>query len=1075
MAKTGIAGALADRLIDSPLVPLIIVAALLVGTYGLLMTPRQDRPDIEVPTALIVLPFPGAGTDRVDELVARPVGSWAGQLEPVVEVESVASADAALIQVEFSPGIGDAEAYGELKQLIERNRDRLPAGVGPETIQLIGEEFLAGLMITLFSKQADAPQLRRLGEELAVELQAVAGVRAVDVHGGFRRQIQVLPRVREMAAEGFDLVRLAEAVEAASLRLPAEPLRGEQTQRVRAGALPGSVKELERIPVGAGDAGVVYLGDVAEVVDGPEPLESATLYWQRGLDTEVAAVSLAVSSIPHYNISTVTEQVLTRLEKLAPSLLPAGVDYRIGYDAGRAATETVMSVLENLVVATVVVVVIILAGLGWRAAAGVSIMIPTILSIVPFAYLWLGFTLNPVSIAAMILAIGLIADDTVIMMENIGRHFREAGKKTREITVQAVDEVGNPTILAVLLIVATLLPTAFITGEMGQYTRAIPTGASLAILFSLLIALTVTPYFAHRLLKVPAAGRRAQTGNEDDEDAAARRQRSSGSLARAYRTLLTPFFRRPWLRWLFYAILLALLLASLAMVFVRAVQLTLVPILDREVFVVELELPPDNSLQQTLAAGAAVGRKLRDLPEVEAYTLFAGLEGPLLMPAPGPPDLSTTDDHRASLYVQLPPEDRRERLSFELGRVLMLDLPAVLEPYRAKAWIRRIPSGPSSDSGIEAEIRGPDAEARHELADQLAALLQGHPATAAIERFPKPAGPELDVRVDSVRASARAVVPARVAANVRTALSGRTATTLDLPGERHPVPVIVRLPADQRIDRTDLAGLYVASTGDAAVPLLDVVDIRQARWAPNRHRKDQLPLEYVAAQINRDRSQPLSVQRDIAGQLDEQGFDPDAIHWIEAPDNDGELSLFWSGEWQMTRQVYRDLALAGLAVILLIYFILAGRFGSYLVPLLIMMPIPLVFIGVIPGHWLMDLNIAGLGVLGIIALAGIVVRNALLLVDFTERHLADGMPTDDALIEAGVLRTRPILLTAGTVMFGSGALIFEPALKPLGLTLLSGVLVSTLLTLVLIPILYFHCFARQTDTPRKSESGRAGR
>ncbi|NDY96581.1 efflux RND transporter permease subunit [Wenzhouxiangella limi] len=1073
MAKTGVAGTLADRLIDSPLVPLIIVAALLVGAYGLVMTPRQDRPDIEVPTALILLPFPGAGADRTDELVARPVGSWAGQLEPVVEVETVASADGALIQVEFSPGISDAEAYGELKQLIERNRDQLPAGVGPETIQLIGEEFLAGLMITLFSKQADAPQLRRLGEELAVELETVAGVRAVDVHGGFRRQIQVLPRVREMAAEGFDLVRLAEAVEAASLRLPAEPLRGEQTQRVRAGSLPASVNDIERIPVASGDAGVIYLGDVAEVVDGPEPLESATLYWQHGLDTEVAAVSLAVSSIPHHNISTVTEQVLKRLEKLAPSLLPAGVDYHIGYDAGRAATETVMSVLENLVVATVVVVVIILAGLGWRAAAGVSIMIPTILSIVPFAYLWLGFTLNPVSIAAMILAIGLIADDTVIMMENIGRHFREAGKKTREITVQAVDEVGNPTILAVLLIVATLLPTAFITGEMGQYTRAIPTGASLAILFSLLIALTVTPYFAHRLLKVPAAGRRAQTGNEDDEDAAGRRQRSSGSLARAYRGLLTPFFRQPWLRWLFYAILLALLLASLAMVFVRAVQLTLVPILDREVFVVELELPPDSSLQQTLAAGAAVGRKLRDLPEVEAYTLFAGLEGPLLMPAPGPPDLSTTDDHRASLYVQLPPEERRERLSFELGRVLMLDLPAVLEPYRAKAWIRRIPSGPSSDNGIEAEIRGPDAEARRALADRLAALLQDHPATAAIERFPKPAGPELDLRVDSVRASARAVVPARVAANVRTALSGRTATTLDLPGERRPVPVVVRLAADQRIDRTDLAGLYVASAGDEAVPLLDVVDIRSTRWARNRHRKDQLPLEYVAATVNRDRSQPISVQRDIAGQLDEQGFDPENIHWIDAPDNDGQLSLFWSGEWQMTRQVYRDLALAGLAVILLIYFILAGRFGSYLVPLLIMMPIPLVFIGVIPGHWLMDLNIAGLGVLGIIALAGIVVRNALLLVDFTERHLAEGMATDDALIEAGVLRTRPILLTAGTVMFGSGALIFEPALKPLGLTLLSGVLVSTLLTLVLIPILYFHCFAEneQRQTDRGSDSG----
>ena len=284
MEKPGLAGALADRLIDSPLVPLIVIAALLAGAYGLIATPREDRPDIEVPTALIIMPYPGAGSDRVDELVARPVGSWAGRLERVEEIESIAMADAALIQVEFSPGISDAEAYGELKQLIEANRDRLPAGVGPERIRLLGAELLAGLMITLFSPELDQRQLRRLGEELAVELEAVAGVRAVDVHGGLRRQIQVLPQPRQMAAEGLDFVRLAEAIDAASLRLPAEPLRGERTRRVRAGALPASVDEVERIQVASGDAGVVYLGDVAEVVDGAEPPESAGLHWQRSLD-----------------------------------------------------------------------------------------------------------------------------------------------------------------------------------------------------------------------------------------------------------------------------------------------------------------------------------------------------------------------------------------------------------------------------------------------------------------------------------------------------------------------------------------------------------------------------------------------------------------------------------------------------------------------------------------------------------------------------------------------------------------------------------------------------------------------
>ena len=321
----------------------------------------------------------------------------------------------------------------------------------------------------------------------------------------------------------------------------------------------------------------------------------------------------------------------------------------------------------------------------------------------------------------------------------------------------------------------------------------------------------------------------------------------------------------------------------------------------------------------------------------------------------------------------------------------------------------------------------------------------------------------MSIRVDQVRASARGVLPARVAANIQMALTGRTATTLDLPGERTAVPVVVRLAADQRQDVNDLAGISVTSENGNAIPLLDVVEIHETQWGSDRHRKNHLPLDYVAASVNRDRSQPLSVQRDIGSQLARQGFDQQAIHWTNTPDDDRELSLFWGGEWQMTRQTYRDLAVAGVVVILVIYVMLAGWFGSYTVPLLIMMPIPLIFIGVIPGHWLLGLDIAGLGVLGVIALAGIVVRNALLLVDFTRKHIDQGMRINDALITAGALRTRPILLTAGTVMFGSGALIFEPALQPLGLTLLSGVLISTLLTLILIPALYFHMYSDEDD------------
>ncbi|HKL53233.1 MAG TPA: efflux RND transporter permease subunit [Wenzhouxiangellaceae bacterium] len=1067
MSAPGFAGRIADRLIDSKLVPLIVAGTLIAGIWGLVVTPREDRPEIEVPTARIVVPFPGAGVERVDELVARPVSAWVGQLEQVTEVRSVASSDAAMLEIEFSTGIKNVQAWSLLRELLDSNRADLPRDAGPAEIRTIGDELLTILMLTLSSAERDGAELRRIGDEMAVALEAVEGVRSVEVFGGQPRQIQVRPLPDLMAAHGIGLVKLAEAIEASSLRLPAEVLRADQDRQVRIGSVPASRKDIEQIQVGVGPAGVVYLGDVAEIFDGAAPMESASLHWQRGASREVAAVGLGLTSVPNSNVISVTRNATRRLDQLTETMLPSDVRVSIGHDSGRMAHETVVSVLENFAIATVTVIAIIFAGLGWRAAAGVTIQLPSSLAIVPLAYLALGFTLNPVSIAAMILAIGLLADDNVIIMENIRRHFREAGERSREVAVAAVDEVGNPTMLAVFLIIATFMPTAFITGEMGQYTRAIPVGTSLAIAFSLVIALTVTPWVAFRVLRAPkdAAQGKSENGDRPEKDKTSGRPMSdersipSSPLARGYRIVLRPFFDMPWLRWLLYAVLVLLLAGSVAMVFARAVQLTLVPFLDRDIFVVELELPPGSALEQTLNAASTVGRELRQHPDIDAYTVFAGTEGPLLVPPPGPPNLDIGKSHRARIYVQLPPREQRRYSSVEISRDFAFSrLPDLLQPFQARAWVRNIPSGPSSENDIQAEITGEDAAGRERLADAVARLLEEHPATGAVERFPKPTGPELQLEVDPIRAAARGVPPARVAAAVRMALAGRTVAELDVPEERGPLPVVVRLDPERRQRPEDLSGIYVEDETGGQVPLFDLVDLAAHRWDANRYRRNQVPIVYVAARVNRSLSQPVSVQRDLVAELERRMPDPPDIRWFGGAGSGQNTTLYWGGEWELTQRVYRDLGVAGMVVVLAIYIVLAGWFGSYILPLLIMAPIPLVFIGVIPGHWLMGLDIAGLGVLGMIALAGIVVRNALLLVDFTERRVHHGMEIRDALVSAGVVRTRPILLTAGTVLFGSGALVFEPALKPLGITLATGVLVATILTLILIPVLYFHAF-----------------
>ncbi len=1061
--NTGPAGRIAAKMIDSPLVPIILAAALLMGAFGLVSTPREDRPQIEVPSAVIIIPFPGGGPELIDELVARPVSSWALQLERVEDVRSVASHDAALISVEFHAGVSDAAAYSELSDLVAANRYRLPHGAGSPDIRTIGDEQLATLMINL-SGPGDPGlalsgfELRKIAEEAAVRLEEVPNVRAIDVYGGEPRQVTIHPIPQALAAYEIPFVQVEEALKASSLRLPADRLRGDTTLELDAGAVFRSVDDIRRIHVGAGPAGLVYLDDVAEISDGPAPAESHALLRKNGAPVDLPAVSLAVTTVPGKNISDINQAVLDRLETLRGDVIPSDVQVHIGYDAGRIATERVLSVLRNLLTGTIVVIFIILAGLGRRAALTICIMIPASLAFVPFIYYWFGFTLNPVSLSAMILAIGIISDDSVIMLENTARHFRQSGKRSKSLTIRAINEVGNPTILAVMLIIATIVPTAFLSGEMGQFVRAIPVGTATAVFASLCLALTVIPYLAFRLL--PAEKETNNAGSIRGESADAGMPAiASGRLSGVYRVALHPFMKYPVFRWLLYAILFFLFVCALSLVYFRWVQIGLSPQLDREVFVLELRLPAGSPLEKTLAATSDIGRGLYREPGVEGYTVFAGTHGPDLYPPPEPAEVAPVSTNQAFIYVHLAHEDERDRKSFEITEDLYGMLAPLADRYDARMTIRNLPSGPAKKEDVHAEIYGPSEAGRLELAGRVSGMLRDHPATLSTRISPEDPSPRMSVLVDRANAAAHGIFPAEAAYAVRLALAGSSPAAMHLPEHRRPVPVVLRLPPDKREAVNQLGGLYLKGvSGDKMVSLADLADIGEAEKRYDRHRRNNLPVVYVAAKLNRAESEPFIAQQDISDMVSGNDFSPPDIRWFARPDSSGAYMLHWGGEWEMTRQTYGDLGYAGLVVIILIYSILAAWFGSYGIPLLIMMPIPLIFIGVLPAHWLFKQNVTGVGIMGVIALAGIVARNSVLLVDFIQQNRRRGMSLTDAVITAGALRTRPIVLTASTVMLGSGVLIFEPALTPLGLTLVSGVLVSTILTLLVIPVLYYHCY-----------------
>ncbi len=873
----GLAGRIANQLLDSPIVPLFVVACLLLGGYALLVTPREDRPAIDVPTATVFIAWPGAGVERVDNQLARQAAGWVRELPSVSEVRSSSSDHAALLSVEFEPGTARAYAFSELSELFGARAENLPTTAGVPIIETFGTSRLVVLMATLSSKTLGPDRLEEVLGELSADILRIPGVRDVERFGGDPAAIEILPRPSELAARNIPLNQVAEAVAGANRQLPTGRLESKPVTDLQTGMSLTSIDQFGRIPVGSDDGGPVYLEQVAAIRSGRVEQNQAVLHWQEGHSAPFPAVTLAVTTLEGVNVSDVTQIITERLQQFERSTLPAAIHLDITYDAGADATARVYNVLSQLLTGTLIVVGIIWLGLGWRAAVVIAVMMPVSLAIVPYLYKLLDFTLNPVSIAAMILAIGILSDDAVVMLENVARHFQQAGEKTRELTVTAVNEVGNPTILADILVVATLMPTAYITGEMGQYVRAIPIGASAAVLFSLVVALTITPYFGYRLLRVKKNGKRSKESDQQKETS----EEDSKYVAR-YRALLSPFVGSAALCWGFYLALVLLLVASFTLIGLRTVQIGLTPLLDRNLFALNVELPADATLSDSLSVASALNRHLRNIPEVQAVTVYSGLSAPMIYPPEtlfAPADKAPRD---LTLHVNLVPEEQRGRQSYQVSREIARSLGRWLEPYGASGHIGRIPSGPGSDRAITAEIYGPDRQVRRTAADKLEQWLAAQKGVIGTSQSPVAALPLLNLNIDPERASTFGVVPAEVTRTLYLAMVGETL------GEwagnhyaRDPVPITLRLDKKDRDSEAAIRSLYAPSTNGRPVPLESLLDFNYSDGDQARYRRNLLPVTTVFADLDRTLAQPLTVQLESLYADDMPDID---IRWLRPPD-----------------------------------------------------------------------------------------------------------------------------------------------------------------------------------------------
>jgi multidrug efflux pump subunit AcrB len=1049
--QLGISGRLTNLFITSKLTPLLMMVIIAIGIMAIWTTPKEDDPSLVVSAADVLIVYPSRGAREIDERIAKPVGQWIKELHTVKHVYSSTTGDAVMFSIEFHSGIPQDKALSQLHQQLNANMSRLPSGVSAPLVKPRGVDDVAVLSATLWSNKVGPDILRRLAAEMADKLRAIPNVSRVDISGGLPRTINVELDARKLAERGLGADRVLQAIRASNVRLPAGKISGpDGVYKITTGAFIKSAEDAASLIVGANQAGPIYLNDVATVNDGfAEPANYVSRIGNNTNWSAYPAVTISINKIYGSNVTDVNRQAKKMLNSVAKEILPADIHMDITRDIGQLAITALEIVLEHMVVAVLVSVLLIIIALGWREGVIGALALIITLFIIPIVYKLTGFTLNRVSMAALIFAIGLLIDDAIVVIENIHRHWHGGDEKTAAVAVKAVEEVGPPTILATLVVILALVPTAFVSGMIGQYLRPLPVGASIGMLFSLFIALTVTPYLCNRILR--------STPNKIDESLSGNDKQKKKVLKSYYLDALSFLLDRPSRAFSVYAISITLLVAMIALIPARIAIVESVPHKDSDEMSVMIDMPPYTSLESTYAKAVEVARKLREVPEVTACQVYAGTSAPLTVLGVGRHFDLRTEPDKAEIHVQLKPAKERKRHSHETAMQMHSLIAPMLSGKDTFFTVAEIPPGPPSIAGIVAEVYAPDEEQRLKAAEKVKNAFSKMPDVVSIDWTARRGAPELEYEIDQQKAALRGVISAQAADTVRTLIAGDASAMAQLPDEREGVPITVRLSRSQRTSPEDIDSLLFTSIVDGMrVPASDIGKLKKNEGTYPFMRKDLQPVVMVSAETTGVGA--TYSMKDISKLLEKEkmpGSKPMEILWEDKVVDQGSYALNWAGDWSLQRDLYNDLGMAFVVVLFIIYAMLVAWYGSFLTPLIVMLPIPFIFIGVIPAHALLGKALDGPGTVGVIALAGIVLRNSILLVDFARSRIADGMIIKDAILKACSLRVRPIIITTLAIMVGEGVLYFDPMLQGIGITMPSGTFISTLLTLWVVPIAFY--------------------
>ena len=1054
-AKLGAAGRLARAFIHSKLTPLLLVASVILGAFAVWRLPREEEPQIIVPMSDVFVTMPGASAKEIEERVTKPLERFLWEIPGVEYIYSTSSPGQAAVIVRFKVGEDEERAMVRLHDKLASHADLVPAGASKPLVKPRSIDDVPVLSVTLWSQRYSGYELRRVAAELRQQIKEVDGVGEVTLTGGERRQIRVLLDPERLASRQLTARDAALAIQAANARLPSGVLLNDNREiLLETGTVIVSSSDVGNVVVGATNARPVFLRDVATIVDGPEEPSTYVRFGAgpaaEGHDREVGAasvpaVTISVAKHKGQNAVSVVADVARKLESVRPTTVPADVQMSITRDYGATASEKSNELLMHMGIAVVSVGILIWLALGRRESGIVMLAIPATLALTLTVFYLYGYTLNRITLFALIFSLGILVDDAIVVVENIARHYRlpeNRGKDLADVAVRAVDEVGNPTILATMTVIAAILPMAFVGGLMGPYMRPIPVGASAAMIFSLLVAFVVTPWATIRLLP------HMHQGEEHAES----------KLTKFYRAVMGSLLHVAKLRALFLGGVVVLLVGAMSLVAVKWVRVKMLPFDNKSEFQVIVDMPEGTPLEQTDRVTQALADAIRTQPEVTTYQTYVGTSGPYNFNGLVRHYFLRQGANVADIQVNLVEKGDRRAQSHAIAKRVRNAILPVANRYGARIKIAEVPPGPPVLETMVAEIYGPDYNRTLAIAKQVRERMEKTDGVVDVDWYVEDDQPKVRFVVDDEKAAISGVSKAQIVEALRVASTGETAGLLHDERESEDVPIVLRLDRATRSNLERLENVRVAGRSGNLVSVGELVRHELVTSEKSIYHKNLMPVVYVTADVAGAIESPVYAITKLGPELEgmklPEGYALEQ-HTASQPFRTDRYEMKWDGEWHITYEVFRDLGAAFAAVLVLIYVLNVAWFQSFKTPLVIMSAIPFSLVGILPAHGALDAFFTATSMIGFIAGAGIVVRNSIILVDFVEQRLAEGAPLDQAVIDAGAIRFRPMLLTAAAVVVGAFVILFDPIFQGLAISLMAGEIASLLLSRMTVPVVYF--------------------